>query len=254
MSAFAAPRLVKSPTDCFFYHRFEVPGYGVLGGDWDLRNSVDQYLGNVDFRGKRVLDMGAASGFLTFEMEKRGAEVVSYDIRTGSDWDIVPHYKLRNELREIRRKADVSINQLKNAYWFCHREYDSKAKAVYANIYDLPEIGEFDVVVYGLILTHLRDPFQALYQGARLSKKTVIVTGSFSLTENPQSTFRPNAADTSNLGVKGWWLLSIGTIRRMLGVLGFEIAEVVTAKVECLAAGSEGPRDLQAIVAHRVAD
>jgi predicted nicotinamide N-methyase len=38
---------------------------------------VDPYLGNFDFVGKRVLDVGAASGFLTFEMEKRGAEVVA---------------------------------------------------------------------------------------------------------------------------------------------------------------------------------
>lgn len=254
MTVYAEPKVVTSPKDCFFYHRLEVPGFGVLGGDWDLRNSVDAYLGNQNFKGLRALDMGAASGFLTFEMEKRGADVVSYDIRTGADWDIVPHYKLRDKLPEMRRQADVSIGRLKNAYWFCHREFGSNARAVYASIYALPEIGEFDLVFYGLILTHLRDPFQALYQGARLSKKTVVVTGSFSLTETPQSTFRPNAGDTSNLGVKGWWLLSIGTIRRMLGVLGFEIAEIVTANVDCLAAGSEGPRQLQAIVAHRAKD
>jgi hypothetical protein len=34
-----------------------------------LRKTIDDYLGHFDFRGKRALDVGAASGF-TFEMEK----------------------------------------------------------------------------------------------------------------------------------------------------------------------------------------
>jgi 16S rRNA A1518/A1519 N6-dimethyltransferase RsmA/KsgA/DIM1 with predicted DNA glycosylase/AP lyase activity len=34
---------------------------------------VDDYLGHVELRGKRILEIGPASGFLTVEMEKRGA-------------------------------------------------------------------------------------------------------------------------------------------------------------------------------------
>jgi hypothetical protein len=42
----------------------ELPGRGVIEGrDWDLRGSVDEYLGNVDFAGQRVLEIGPASGF-----------------------------------------------------------------------------------------------------------------------------------------------------------------------------------------------
>ena len=71
---FATPRKVEDLADCYFYHTMELPGRGVIEGqDWDLRGRVDEYLGNVDFAGQRVLEIGPASGFLTFEMEKRGA-------------------------------------------------------------------------------------------------------------------------------------------------------------------------------------
>jgi len=41
---------------------------------WDLRGQFEGYTGRVDVRGKRFLEIGAASGFVSFEAEKRGAE------------------------------------------------------------------------------------------------------------------------------------------------------------------------------------
>jgi 2-polyprenyl-3-methyl-5-hydroxy-6-metoxy-1,4-benzoquinol methylase len=77
---FALPRVVNDLSACHFYHSMEIPGYGLVQGPWDLRPAIDQYLGRYNFRGKRILDVGTASGFLTFSMEKAGAEVVSYDL------------------------------------------------------------------------------------------------------------------------------------------------------------------------------
>jgi hypothetical protein len=57
--------------DCFFYHTVDVPGFGCTEGQWDLRQSVEAYLGDVPFRSTRVLEIGPASGYLTFEMERR---------------------------------------------------------------------------------------------------------------------------------------------------------------------------------------
>ena len=68
----------------------DLPGFGEVGKGWDLRKTIDDYLGHFDFRGKRVLDVGTASGFLTFEMEKRGAEVVSFDMASRAQWQLVP--------------------------------------------------------------------------------------------------------------------------------------------------------------------
>src|SRR5947209_7407317 len=87
---FAPAREVTDLGQCVFYHTMEIPGYGLVNGAWDLRGSVGAYLGGVDLHGRRVLEMGTASGFLCFEMEKRGAEVVAYDLSEKQDWDLVP--------------------------------------------------------------------------------------------------------------------------------------------------------------------
>lgn len=247
------PDKVSSLEDCYFYHVMDLPTVGTVGTGWDLRNCVDDYLGNYDFKGKRALDMGTASGFLSFEMEKRGADVVSFDIGRAAAWDYVPHYKLRDEL-DLRRAADAtSLARLKRAYWYAHQRLGSKAKAYYGDIYDLPrELGSFDVVVYGMILTHLRDPFQALYQGARLCTDTMIVTGMWLQDEEPKSLFRPHPEKEGALDVMGWWLLSIGTLRSMLGVLGFKIERIVQVEADLLVTDTPGKRYCQAIVATRV--
>jgi 2-polyprenyl-3-methyl-5-hydroxy-6-metoxy-1,4-benzoquinol methylase len=69
---FESPRNVRDVAECAFYHYMDLPGIGQVGDHWDLRPTIDEYLGRFDFRGKRALDVGAASGYLTFEMEKRG--------------------------------------------------------------------------------------------------------------------------------------------------------------------------------------
>ena len=82
--------MVTDITQCYFYHTVDLPEIGTVKGNWDLRAGLREYLGNFDFRGKRVLDIGAASGILSFWMEKQGAEVVSFDLDKHGDWDLVP--------------------------------------------------------------------------------------------------------------------------------------------------------------------
>ena len=199
---YAAPLEVSSPSECYFYHTTDLPGFGTIKGDWDLRDCVDAYLGNYDFSGKRTLDVGAASGFLTFAMEERGADVVSFDLDDGANWNIVPHYKLRDELPQMRREQSAALVRLKSAYWLTHRLNRSRAKAYYGNIYSLPEsLGEFDVVYYGMIVGHLRDVFEALHQGARLCRRTMIITSIFEKNDTPRAVFIPKADRSDNLAI-----------------------------------------------------
>lgn len=174
-AVYAAPMSVEDIAECEFYHVMDVPGAGVCGGKWDLRDGVDAYLGGFDFNGKRVLELGAASGFLSFEMEKRGADVVSYDIGDEQKWDMVPfaQYDYKSHIKPFRDYTDG----FKKAYWYAHKAHNSKAKVVYGSIYDVtPEIGVVDVATFGSILLHLRDPFTALETSLRLVKESVIVT------------------------------------------------------------------------------
>jgi SAM-dependent methyltransferase len=172
---FSPPRDVADISECYFYHVMDLPGHGVVGGEWDLRGGEETYLGGLAFEGKRVLELGTASGFLCRFMESRGAEVIGCDLPVDSFWDVVPIAGADLSVARLRFRSH--IERLKNGWWFAHRIFGSKARAVYRNIYDLPlEIGPVDVATFGSILLHLRDPFQALYSALRLTRETVIVT------------------------------------------------------------------------------
>ena len=150
---YATPRIITSIDQCTFYHYMDIPGYGVVEGKWDLRGREDQYLGGVNFKGKRVLELGTASGFLCFYMESEGAEVVAHDIGENQQWDVVPFCQY--DYGELVQEFKEYTNRLKNAYWYAHKAYNSQAKVVYGSVYDIPEeIGAVDVGTFCSILLH----------------------------------------------------------------------------------------------------
>ena len=87
---YAKPPIIPDDTPVHWYHSMVLPVSGEVTGEWDLRPTVDDYLGHVDYAGKRVLEIGPASGYLTFEMERRGAEVVCVELPPGAPFDMVP--------------------------------------------------------------------------------------------------------------------------------------------------------------------
>ena len=249
---FAEPRRIDRVEDCFFYHKIDIPGVGAVGEQWDLRAAIDDYLGRFDFRGKRVLDVGTAGGFLTFALEQRGAEVVSFDMADGAQWDLVPHVSMQPRLSEMLIQQRAVDQKLKNAYWFTHRRLGSKAQAFYGDIYDIPtELGPFDVAFFGMILTHLRDPFQALYSVSRLVKSHILITNQMN-TSNPlpMARFVPSP---ENLDAMSWWILSEPCLRQMLAVLGFDVKRAVESKPTCLLNDRHGPARCVCLVSDRSA-
>jgi SAM-dependent methyltransferase len=221
---YASPKIVNDINECIFYHTVELPGIGIVEGSWDLREGIHEYLGNVNFKGKRVLDVGTASGFLCFFMEKQGAEVICFDLSKEYDWDIVPFAKWK-ERQHIANDRKTIIDKLNNSYWFAHRLYNSLAKVVYGSVYEIPnQIGPVDIVVYGSILLHLRDPFFALQNGLKLARETVIVAdalrGQPVKFNEPYMQFLP---DPKTIEPKDtWWDIRPELVIRMIGVLGFE--------------------------------
>lgn len=183
---FAAARTVRSPDDCFFYHAMDLPGFGTVKAEsyWDLRGRFEDYTGHVDLRGKRFLEIGTASGFVSFEAESRGAEVVSFDMEHAEQRQLVPNRGVAPDRKDVTaawndqlKQSRHELDRLKNAYWLAHRALGSRAQAFYGDIYHIPEeLGPFDVVFFGLVLVHIRDPLWALYQGARLCRETVVIT------------------------------------------------------------------------------
>ena len=237
---YAAPRHVSDIKDCYFYHTMHVPGHGVIEGEWDLRNGVDNYLGRVPLNGKRVLEVGTASGFLCFEMEKRGAEVVAYDLSEHDSWDVVPFGgMIANEYLADRKER---IRGLNNAWWFMRDLLQSKARVVYGSVYEIPAaIGDVDITTFGSVLLHVRDPFLAIQRAAALTKETIVITDVSG--RIPRQIYLPfmllprairkHTVDRIRLAPAflpdpakrwpwdGWWHLTPQLVERFLQILGF---------------------------------
>lgn len=133
-----------------WWHSFELPDGSFIEGVCPLeglKHRLAQFPIARDLRGKRVLDIGAWDGFFTFELEKRGAEVVAIDC-----WDN-SRFRL---MREI---------------------FGSKAEYRIADVYDLSpaNIGRFDIVVFFGVLYHLKHPLLALERVCALSTGLVAV-------------------------------------------------------------------------------
>jgi SAM-dependent methyltransferase len=225
MTPYADPRLVRDIASCYFYHRMELPGVGLVGGQWDLRPTIDGYLAGFPFAGKRVLDVGAASGFPSFEMERRGADVVSFDMSPDGRWDIVP--VAGTDLDAAVGHKRESWKALTNAYWFAHAALRSRAKVFYGDIYRLPEtLGIFDVAFLGSVLLHLQNPFEGLRSAARRTRDALIVTEPAYPAGGAQMEFVPTRLGPSDT----WWRLSEGSVTQMMDVLGFDIASVTRSR------------------------
>jgi hypothetical protein len=227
---FAKPEFVEDISECLFYQSIDLPEYGFCSGDWDLRENIDDYLGNSDFANKRVLDIGAANGYLSFHAELMGAEVISFDCSPNYRWDLIPFHNIDLEKdTEIYKKVIQSIN---NAYWLTHRLFSSEAKMVYGDIYHIPEaIGEVDVSILGAILEHTRDPFLGLQNALQLTREKVIIADIFwpDVPNIEASFFLPYMLGNSR-GPASWWYLPPKLLQEFLKILGFEKSEVIIHK------------------------
>jgi len=224
----AKPRKVDKLEDCFFYHAMDLPGLGLVPGHWDLRDRFDDYIGGVALAGKSVLDIGTATGFLSFEAEKRGAtRVLSFDMKEASQQTFLP-FKDKLYYRDPARWAEhfsIEVEQWKNAYWLSHQLLHSKAEVFYGDIYRLPEeLGQFDVALVGSVLEHVSDQISALASIARLTKETIVVVTPVLQTEERIARFEPLASNPDYDFT--WWTYSLGVYREVFAMLGFNIAKI----------------------------
>jgi tRNA (mo5U34)-methyltransferase len=125
-----------------WYHRIEVRPGIITPGNNDSPRTLQMLQLPADCSGLRVLDIGARDGFFSFELERRGADVLAVDYmpaeRTG--FGIAAH--LLGSRVEFRQ----------------------------ANIYHLApdELGTFDLVLFLGLLYHLPDPVLAIRTVRRL--------------------------------------------------------------------------------------
>ena len=138
---FGAFNYIRDWKDAFeqtgWWHSFRLPdGTEIRGVNRveTLEHRLAQFPVPDDLHGKRVLDIGAWDGWFSFEMERRGAEVMAIDC-----WDNPRFHQIHAMLR-----SRVDYRQL--------------------DMYELtPQlIGQFDIVLFLGVLYHLKHPLLAL--------------------------------------------------------------------------------------------
>ncbi len=126
-----------------WYHSFElVPGITTPGiVPFDAVKILDM-IPIKNLAGKRILDIGAWDGPLSFELEKRGASVVAIDIQD-------PEVTGFNIAKDILR---------------------SEVEYIHGSVYDLSNLtrGPFDIVFFFGVFYHLKNPLLAFEEISKL--------------------------------------------------------------------------------------
>src|SRR5580658_3153416 len=116
-----------------WWHSFELPDGRKIDGANDLpglKRRLALFPIPDDLSGKRVLDIGAWDGWFSFELERRGADVVSVD------------------------------NVESPNFLYLHRELNSRIDYRILDVYELTpqKLGRFDIVLFLGVLYHLKHP------------------------------------------------------------------------------------------------
>jgi O-methyltransferase len=219
-SRLAASRAWITREDCDFYHSATLPSGDEIKGAWDLRGREPDYLGNVDFIGRRVLEIGPASGHMSRYMESVGANVVSVDAGFDRSIELMP--RPGSDPEAERMEMMLHIGKEQNAWWYLAREFGSKVTMVYGDVYALPgDLGTFDVGVLASIMLHLRSPIDVLRQAAARTAHEIVVTEPLQDTsldpDVPLMRFAPFGLENRVV----WWLFTPATIVDMVRAVGF---------------------------------
>src|SRR5712692_6903868 len=162
--------------------------------------------------GMRVLDIGCAEGFFSFEAERRGAkEVIAIDSFPDS----------------VRR------------FNICRSALGSKATAFLCSVYDLNPraFGTFDMVLFYGVLYHLRNPILALERILSVSTGTMLLqTADYEVpgaTEIPLAKFHPfglqsGPPENPLCDPTVFWLPNAECVRAMVTHAGFQDIETIS--------------------------
>jgi len=216
---FESPWAVPDRDECLFYHKMTFPDGEIVPGIWEIP-SFKKYIGSYKIKGKTVLDIGTATGYLAFSAENAGAsEVTGFDIKNHKEQRLIPFAGIS----QYPPSDEKEINKLKKSWWYGWHKNKSNAKCIYAPIENLYECEMmYDIVIAGAVVDHISDPVFAIGAWAKVAREAVIIpfvpvifdddllmkplTG----WDNPSTNF-------------AWWHLSSGLYKRVFSNLNFSV-------------------------------
>jgi len=234
----------------YWYHTIDLGDGLITPGMYDYRETISSFQFPDDMRGMTVLDVGSATGFFSFEFERRGARVISVELPSLRDLDRFPGQDVESSMRKIERMIfPDTVDQAKfvrhgyserDLYWyllegpfrFCRERLRSRVERCYSTVYDLTlertGVREgFDLVFLGDVLIHTLYPLKALAALAPLCRKKLVFAGV--LPEGPQeppAMVYIGGSDPDDDEV-AWWHPNRSCLTQMLAKLGFPNVEQV---------------------------
>lgn len=205
-----------------WYHTLELAPGLTTPGWFDLRSVTDR-MPWPDVEGRRCLDVGTYDGCLAFELERRGAaSVVAIDIEDHSRWD----WPARTRALGPERLGEMVGRRKGLGFDIAKEALGSSVERVERSVYELDPAadGEFDVVVCGSLLLHLRDPVRALEAIRGVCRASFLSAEQIDTRLSLLSPRRPAARFRGGDRVQ-WWVPNAAGHRRMVEAAGFCVEE-----------------------------
>jgi tRNA (mo5U34)-methyltransferase len=195
-----------------WYHTIDLGDGRVTPGIYDHRPYLTHYGLPNDLSGRTALDIGAASGFFTFELEARGAAVTATDLPTWLAHDFGPRYQPDLD-------PSGAESYLHDPFLYAHRARSSQATRRLTTIYDITpaSVGTFDLVFCGSVLLHLSDPIRALWQIRSVTGQAAIITTAIHAAESAD----PLALFIGQHRGDAWWLPNRAAFEAWVQAAGF---------------------------------
>ena len=190
-----------------WYHTIDL-GNGILTpGIYNHRPYLHYYGIPEDLTGKTALDVGAASGFFAFEMERRGAKVTAIDLPGWFDHDFGPCYV-------PDKTPEEGLRYLRDPIMLAKKVLGSQIEKIEMMIYDIsPEtVGMYDLVFCGSLLLHLTDPIQALWRLRSVTRELAIIATAI----HPDSNSEPKSLFAGHRRGDAWWLPNRACLEAMV--------------------------------------
>lgn len=202
----------RAESEPYWFQKIELfDGYYTKGWSDPVIDKMPYFGLPDDLTNKRVLDIGCAEGFFSFEAERRGArEVIAID----SFPDSVRRFNIVREAKQ------------------------SNATAYLMNVYDLDpsRLGTFDVVLFYGVFYHLKHPQLALEAIKRVCVGDLffqtVVWEEEALRGIPWAKYNPfgtmSGADNTIYDPTNFWFFNSACCSAMLDAVGFDDIKIIS--------------------------
>ncbi|MBN9508490.1 MAG: DUF1698 domain-containing protein [Alphaproteobacteria bacterium] len=164
-------------------------------GVWGKGNpSITEALADIDWRNKKVLDVGCWDGMYSFYAEARGAfPVYATDLITQRDFSGQPTFQLAHAIRNSRILYYPNVS-----------------------VYNVEVLGirDFDVVIFSGVYYHLKDPVRALTALRRVMKEGAIIIVEGAVLEDVGCFAKFYYKDHFCGDKSNWWVPTVNCLRQ----------------------------------------